>query len=181
MPNICLNGRNWLGRVSIVLCLVAHPISARSEQPEPPPVEVRLSGYTLVPEQTADGLAVLDEVGQPVIQRVPLDDSIVKPGGLVLYVIALENLTDDPVLQMTLTAPVAPDVVLDPFSMTGTEGLIVDWAGGDNPDLFLPLFEEIAGEQVMQANLDALRMLRLSLPALPPSGQAWLEYTVTLR
>lgn len=144
-------------------------------------VQVALSAFTLRPARDAAGAPVLDDAGQPVILRVPLDDSLLTPGEVVLYQIAVENPTDTPALDLALRAEVAAEVVLDPHSIAGPEGLALEWSDAEAPDLFRPLFAVIDGERVMQADLDALRALRLTLPELPPAGRASVEYTVTLR
>jgi uncharacterized repeat protein (TIGR01451 family) len=146
-----------------------------------PTLQMRMAGFTLAPEVDADGAPVLDGNGLPVILRLPLEDSVLTPGEVVLYAIALDNPTTDPAHEVTLTARVAPEVLLDPFSLTGPEGLIVVWADDENPEAFFPLFEWIDGEWVMQADLATLRRLRLTLPPLLPTESAQIEYAVTRR
>lgn len=157
----------------------ADPVAAAQEAPAQ--VQVTLAGFTLEPALAEDGTPVLDDNGDPVIQRIPLEDSVVTPGDQVLYVITLDNPTADPALDLALGAQVAGELLLDPFSFTGPEGLDIAWADAETPDVYRPLFEEIDGETVMTADLDALRGLRLTLPALAPAAQHNVAYTVTLR
>jgi len=179
----------WRGISFLCLCIiaiwVAHaPAIAQTDasvDAASDTVKVALAGYTLEPELTENGSPVLDDDGKPVISRVPLDESVITPGDVVLYVITLDNPTDDPAMNLQLGAQIAAELVLDPFSITGPDGLVVEWADEENPDQFIPIFEEIDGEQVMTADLDALRALRLTLPELPPSEQSIVEYTATLR
>jgi len=177
-------GRYWLRGFALAVCLVPAPlITLADAQDEAPPttVQLTLAGYTLAPEMTGDGVPLLDEDGLPVILRVALDESVVTPGDEVLYVITLDNPTEEPAMNLSLDAQVAPEVLLDPFSLFGPEGLHIEWADAETPDLFRPVFEEIDGEQVMTADLETLRTLRLTLPELPPQEQTSIEYTVTLR
>lgn len=157
------------------------PAAADATEAVTPAVQVTLAGFTFAPELTEDGEPVLDENGAPVILRVPLADSVVTPGDQVEYVITLDNPTDEPALDVALGAQVAGELLLDPFSFTGPDGLDIAWADDEAPDNFRPLFEEIDGETVMTADLDALRILRLTLPALAPTAQYSIAYTVTLR
>lgn len=176
--------RDWLRACILAFALIPAHVIAQTDAPaEDPPtsVQVTLFGYTLEPELTETGEPVLDEDGEPVILRVPLDESVVTPGDQVLYVITLDNPTEDPAMNLQLGAQVAAELVLDPFSFAAPEGLVIEWADEETPDLFRPIFEEIDDEQVMTADLDALRVLRLTLPELPPSEQMNIEYTVTLR
>lgn len=179
----------WRGISLLCLCAFAiwmapAPAVAQTDatvEDAPDTVQVTLAGYTLAPELTETGEPVLDDAGEPVFMRVPLDESIITPGDVVLYVITLDNATDDPAMNLQLGAQIAAELVLDPFSITGPDGLVVEWADGEAPDQFNPVFEEVDGEQVMTADLDALRALRLTLPELPPSDQSSVEYTATLR
>ena len=170
-----------------ILCLfsAAPGVLVAQDAPEAtqtePQVAVTLAGFTLAPALDEDGEPVLDDDGAPVIERVPLADSLVTPGDQVLYVITLDNQTEDPALSITLGAQVAGEVLLDPFSFAGPDGLDIAWADAETPDRFRPLFEEIDGETVMTADLDTLRSLRLTLPELAPEAQFLVEYTVTLR
>ena len=157
------------------------PVSDVASDETPAQVQVTLAGFTFAPELDEDGNPVLDEDGEPVIIRVPLADSVVTPGDLVLYAITLDNATEEPALDVSLGAQVAGELLLDPFSFTGPDGLEIAWADEETPEDFRPLFEEIDGDVVMTADLDALRILRLTLPELAPSEQYSVEYTVTLR
>lgn len=183
-PNSGTCSHVWLRACILALVLTPAYVAAQTDIPaEDPPtsVQVTLAGYTLALELTDTGEPVLDEDGEPVILRVPLDESVVTPGDQVLYVITLDNPTEDAAMNLQLGAQVAAELVLDPFSFAAPEGLALEWADEESPDLFRPIFEEIDDEQVMTADLDALRALRLTLPELPPSEQMSIEYTVTLR
>jgi hypothetical protein len=151
------------------------------DEEQPSTIMVALAGYTLEPELDEDGVPVLDDDGQPVLLRVPLDDSVIVPGDDVLYVITLSNPTLEVAVNLQLAAQVAPEVLLDPYSFVGPEGFLLEWADIENPDQFRPVFVEIEGETEMQADLEVLRILRLTLPELPPTGEISIEYTVTLR
>lgn len=167
----------------ISMCFTPLQLAAETEAPaaDPKTVQVTLAGFTVVSKTDESGQPVLDDAGEPVILRIPLDESVVTPGETVLYVIALNNRTDDPATDLALTAKITADVLLDPYSFTAPDELIVAWADRDSPDQFKPLFEEIEGEEVMQADLDTLSALRLTLPELAPAAQSSIEYTVTLR
>lgn len=178
-------GRN-IRRPALVLwalLLAALPAPALSETTTEAPttVQVRLEGFTLAPALAADGTPERDESGEPVILRVPLEESVITPGDQVLYLITLDNPTAEPALDLTLTVQLAAEVQLDPFSFAGPEGLVVDWADAEDLTEFRPIFVEVDGQTVMQADLESLRALRLTLPELPPSEQFSVEYTVTLR
>jgi hypothetical protein len=191
LPTVRRRGRLHLQIGLSVLCVAAVPLIAQTPPLAPPAlapdaqpaetVRVGLSGFTFAPALDEAGQPVLDDAGQPVILRVPLDDSLLTPGEAVLYVLTLDNPTPDPALDLILHAQVAAEVMLDPFSLTAPAGLVVEWADAEAPDSFRPLFEVIEGEAVLQADLDTLRALRLTLPELPPESQVGIEYTVTLR
>jgi uncharacterized repeat protein (TIGR01451 family) len=182
VPDLLWRHRTTVCFLTLTLGLAAPPALANTEADAPPPsIQVVLSGYALAPELADDGAPVLDDAGQPVIRRVPLEDSVITPGDQILYVINLQNPTEDPALDLTLTVQVAAEVRLDPYSLTGPVGLIVEWDDADPETGFQDIFVEIAGETVMQADLDELRALRLTLPELPPSDAFSVEYTVTLR
>lgn len=180
-PRSVSRGQKWLRALVLAINLTPSVVFAQEQPSAPTTVQVALAGYTLAPELSETGVPVLDDAGLPVILRVPLDDSVVTPGDQVLYVITLDNPTEDPALNLQLGAQVAGELLLDPYSITGPEGLVVEWADADTPDLFRPVFETIDGDVVMTADLDALRALRLTLPELAPSDQANIEYTTTLR
>lgn len=146
-----------------------------------PAVVVSMAGVTLVPALDEAGAPLRDDAGNPIILRVPLEDSVITPGDAVLYVITLDNQTGDIATDLQIGAQVAAEVVFDPHSVTGPEGLVLEWADAETPDTFRPVFEEIEGEIVMQADLDMIRALRLTLPALAPGATATIEYAVTLR
>ncbi len=165
-PNLGTCSHVWLRACILALVLTPSHVAAQTDIPaEDPPtsVQVTLAGYTLELELTDTGEPVLDEDGEPVILLVPLDESVVTPGDQVLYVITLDNPTEDTAMNLQLGAQVAAELVLDPFSFAAPEGLAIEWADEDSPDLFRPIFEEIDDEQVMTADLDALRALRLTL------------------
>lgn len=174
----------------MILALIGAPAAVTAQQVAPtatPPEEVAttvlvtLEGFTLIPELTEDGAPVLDDAGTPVMIRVPLAESVVTPGDRVLYVITLDNQTADPATDVQLGAQVAAEVELDPFSFTGPDGLEIAWADAETPDVFRPVFEQIDGEEVMTADLEALRRLQLTLPELAPTEQFQVTYFVTLR
>lgn len=176
--------RHLLRSIAVFAAFLAAPAFAQDDpvaQDTATEVQVTLAGFTLAPELDDNAEPVLDEDGEPVIIRVPLADSVVTPGDAVLYVITLDNPTEEPALDVSLGAQVAGELLLDPFSFTGPEGLDIAWADEESPQDFRPMFEEIDGEVVMTADLDALRILRLTLPELAPSEQYSVEYTVTLR
>lgn len=178
----------WLGTLLVAIfvapaALVAQEDVAVAEPAADAPtdVQVSLKGYTFAPALDEEGLPVLDEDGEPVILRVPLAESIITPGDQVLYAITLDNPTEAPAMDLSLGAVVAGELLLDPFSFTGPDGLEIAWADEETPAEFRPMFEEIDGEVVMTADLDALRILRLALPDLAPTEHYSVEYTVTLR
>jgi hypothetical protein len=164
-----------------VVCLAPSAVIAQESEGPPDTVQVALAGYTLAPELTETGMPVLDDAGEPVMLRVPLDASVITPGDQVLYVISVENPTSEGAANLQLGVQVAAELMLDPYSFVGPEGLVIDWANLEAPDTFAPLFVEIGGETVMQADLDTLRALRLTLPDLPPAEDFSVEYTATLR
>lgn len=159
------------------------PAQAFGETPgeTEPSIQVQLEGFTLAPALDAGGTPRLDDSGEPVTLRVPLDESVITPGDQVLYLITVDNPTEEPALDLTLTVQLAAELLLDPFSFAGPEGLVVDWADAENLTEFRPVFVEVDGQTVMQADLESLRALRLTLPELPPSEEFSVEYTVTLR
>lgn len=185
LPVLRPRGRFRLPLALAMAGLLAGPLLAQAGPDavpaEPDTVQVTLTAFTLHPERDAAGAPVLDDNGQPVILRVPLQDSALTPGEAVLYVIEVANPTEATAAALTLRAEVAAEVLLDPHSLVGPEGLVTDWSDAEAPDTFRPLFAVIDGERVLQADLDALRALRLTLPDLPPDGRAQVEYTVTLR
>ncbi|TVP69908.1 MAG: hypothetical protein EA339_13970, partial [Rhodobacteraceae bacterium] len=144
------------------------PLAAQDTPADPPPlsVQVTFAGFTLTPDLSEDGQPVLDEDGQPVMTRLPLDDSVITPGDQVLYVITLDNPTDETATALAVAAQIPATMILDPFSITGPEGLHIAWADEENPTNFRPVFDEIDGQEIMAADLDLLRALRLTLPEL---------------
>jgi uncharacterized repeat protein (TIGR01451 family) len=170
-------------KIAIVLILSAAPLIAQvvPNMDAPPTVHVQVEGFTEVPALTDTGGPRLDENGLPVFPRVPVADSIITPGDTVIYVITVENQTEQPAANMSVTAVVAAEVTLDPFSFVYADGVVVTWADTENPNVFRPLFEIVDGDDVMTADLDLLRFLRLQLPELPPANLTRVEYKVTLR
>ncbi len=175
------SGQEWPVPILVAAGLFPLALAAQDPADTPETVQVALAGFTLEPERTETGALVLDEAGAPVMQRITLDDSTVTPGDQVLYVITVDNPTEEPAMNLQLGVQVAAELLLDPYSFIGPEGLVIDWAGAEAPDAFAPLFVEIDGETVMNADLDDLRALRLTLPKLPPAEEFSVEYTVTLR
>jgi uncharacterized repeat protein (TIGR01451 family) len=171
---------------TLFLCLLLAPaqlaaqMAAMTDAP-PPIVQVHLEAFTEVPELSETGLPVLDENGAPVMIRLAAAESVITPGDEVIYSITVDNQTDQPATGLLVTALVTEELVLDPFSFAGATDVIITWADQEEPELFRPLFEVIDGADVMVADLDMLRRLRLHLPALKPASQISVEYTVTLR
>ncbi len=174
-------GQKWSAPMLVIAGMFPLALAAQDQADPPDTVQIALAGFTLEPERDATGAPVLDEAGEPVMQRITLDDSIVTPGDQVLYVITVENPTEDPAINLQLGVQVAAELLLDPYSFVGPEGLVIDWADAEAPEDFAPLFVELDGETVMQADLDSLRALRLTLPELRPTEEISVEYTVTLR
>lgn len=144
-------------------------------------LSVGLTGFTLIPALTEDGTPKLDDDGTPVMIRVALDDSVIVPGDRIHYEITLENPTPEAATDLALGAQIAPEVLLDPFTITGPEGLALAWSDAEAPDLFRPVFEVVEGETRMLADLDMIRQLRITLPVLPSTQTATIAYSVTLR
>ncbi|WP_322895599.1 MULTISPECIES: hypothetical protein [unclassified Yoonia] len=159
----------------------AAPEPATAAEDVPAAVQVTLEGFTLAQEVSEEGEPVFDDNGDPVMIRVPLAESVVTPGDQVLYVITLDNPTEEPATDVQLGAQVAAEVELDPFSFTGPDGLEIAWADAETPDVFRPVFEQIDGEEVMTADLETLRSLQLTLPELAPTEQFNVTYLITLR
>jgi uncharacterized repeat protein (TIGR01451 family) len=155
-------------------------VAAQIEVAEPV-ISVTIAGFTLVPALAEDGTPALDAQGNPIINRVPLVDSVVTPGDAVVYVIALTNPTPETATDLQVGAKVAAEVLLDPYSISGPEGLGMEWSDAETPDTFRPVFEEVEGETRMQADLETIRNLRLTLPELASEASLQIEYTVTLR
>lgn len=176
-----IHSQKWLHIAVFAIYLPAAALNAQEQPETPDTVQVSLAGYTLEPEMTETGTPVLDDAGQPILQRISLDESVITPGDQMLYVITLENPTEETAMNLQLAVQVAAEVLLDPYSFVGSEGLIIEWADAETPDTFAPLFVEVEGETVLQADLDTLRALRLTLSDLPPSEEVSVEYTVTLR
>lgn len=182
MPGILWSRRqNWLRSALLAICFAPSVLAAQEQGTTESTVQITLTGFTFAPKLTESGAPALDDAGEPVILRVPLEESFVTPGDQVLYVIALDNQTEAAASNLQIGAQVAAELLLDPYSFVGPDGLLVEWADAETPDLFRPVFEEIDDEIVMTADLDALRALQLTLPQLPPSDQTNVEYTVTLR
>ncbi|TQM89980.1 hypothetical protein [Roseinatronobacter monicus] len=175
------SGQKWSVPILVAAGLFPLALAAQDQPDTPETVQVALAGFTLEPERTETGALVLDEAGAPVMQRIALDDSVVTPGDQVLYVITVDNPTAEPAVNLQLGVQVAAELLLDPDSFIGPEGLVVEWAGSEELTSFSPIFVEIEGETVMNADLDDLRALRLTLPELPPAEEFSVEYTVTLR
>lgn len=173
--------RKWSFCMLCAASLFPLELAAQDQSDTPETVQVALAGFTLEPERTETGALVLDDAGAPVMQRITLDDSTVTPGDQVLYVITVDNPTAEPAMNLQLGVQVAAELLLDPYSFVGPEGLVVEWAGSEELTKFNPIFVEIDGETVMNADLDDLRALRLTLPELPPAEEFSVEYTVTLR
>lgn len=176
-----IRARLWLCYTAFGLCLLPSLLAAESHGAPAESLEVFLEGYTLEPELTETGTPVLDDAGQPVLQRISLDDSVITPGDRVLYAITLNNPTEDPAMNLQLGLQVTAELLLDPYSFEGPEGLVVEWADADNLTEFYPIFIEVEGETLMQADLDNLRALRLTIPELPAAKEFSVEYAVTLR
>lgn len=182
MPNLTLAcSRKGLHILAAALYLPATTLFAQDAPEVPDTVQVTLEGFTLTPAVTDTGAPMLDDEGVPVMERITLDESVITPGDQVLYVITLNNPTDEPAENLQLGVQVAAELLLDPDSFVGPEDLVIEWADVENLTEFLPIFVEVDGETLMQANLETLRALRLTLPELPPSEDVSVEYTVTLR
>ncbi len=174
-------GQRWLQVAVIAAFLAPLAVTAEGEPEVPKTVQVAFEGFTQKPALTETGEPILDEAGEPVMQRIALDDSVVTPGDQVLYVVTIDNPTTEPMLIPQLGVQVAAELLLDPYSFVGPEGLVLEWAGSEEPTKFNPVFVEVDGETVMNADLDDLRALRLTLPKLPPAEKASVEYNVSLR
>lgn len=182
MPFVSLSsGQKWLVAILVAAGLFPLPMAAQDQPPPPETVQVAFAGFTLTPERDDTGGLVLDEAGEPVMRRITLDDSVITPGDQILYVITVDNPTETPAMNLQLGLQVAAELLLDPYSFIGPDGLIFEWADAENPTNFRPIFEIIDGETVLEADLDLLRALRLTLPVLKPSEQVSVEYTVNLR
>lgn len=175
------HSQKWLQMAALAIFLPVAALNAQEQPASADAVQVSLAGYTLAPELTETGTPVLDDAGQPVLQRISLDESLITPGDQVIYVITLINPTEDPAMNLQLGLEVAAELLLDPYSFVGPDGLIIEWANAENPTEFRPIFVEVEGEARVQADLDDLRALRLTLPDLPPAEESSVEYTVTLR
>lgn len=140
-PYSIWRGISLLCLCAIAICLANLPAMAQTDATVDDAadiIRVTTAAYTLEPELTETGAPVLDDDGEPVILRVPLDESVIIPGDVVLYVITLDNPTDDPAMNLRLGAQIAAELVLDPFSIIGPDGLVVEWADEENPDQFSP-------------------------------------------
>ena len=174
----------WLGMIAPVLAQAEPPAetdTATDTAPPSPSVAVDIAGFTVVQAMAEDGTPLLDDAGNPVMIRIPLAESVITPGDDVVYVITLENQTPDPATTLQIGAQVAAEVLLDPYSVTSPEGLALDWADAESPDAFAPVFVMVEGAPVMQADLDTIRTLRLTLPELAAGAAQIIEYSVTLR
>ncbi len=167
----------------VAVALAWAPAIADTPEPDaiPEQVQTRITAFTLVPEIAEDGAPVLDGDGAPVFLRVSLEDSVITPGETIVYVVTLANLTPDLVEDLTIHAPLAREILLDPHSIVSDGLLALDWAGEDAPHLFAPLFEVIDGEETLQADPDMIAVLRFSLAALLPGEERDLSYVATLR
>lgn len=181
MPRSLFPRPKWA--VPVLFAAVVFPLAARAQDQSDPPetVRVALAGFTLEPERTETGVLVLDEAGEPIMQRISLDESVITPGDQVLYVITVENPTEAPAMNLQLGVQVAAEVLLDPYSFVSPQDLVLEWADAENPSDFRPIFGVADGETVLEADLDIMRALRLTLPELLPSEEISVEYTVTLR
>lgn len=149
--------------------------------PTAPALSVTLTGFTLVPVLAEDGTPELDEDGNPVMARVALEDSVIVPGDRIHYEITLDNPTPEAATDLSLGAQIAPEVLLDPFTITGPEDMALAWSDAEAPELFRPVFEVVEGETLMLADLDTIRQLRITLPRLASAEAATIAYSVTLR
>lgn len=181
LPTFLPTGQKRLLSGLVAVGMFPLALAAQYETDPEKTVQVALEGFTLEPERDDTGAPVLNEAGEPIMQRIMLDESVITPGDQVLYVITVTNPTEESALNLQLGLQVAPELLLDPYGFVGPEGLIIDWADVETPDIFAPLFVEIEGETVMQADLDALGALRLTLSELPSAEEIHVEYTVTLR
>jgi uncharacterized repeat protein (TIGR01451 family) len=167
--------------IVLALAMAVPPPSPARAQDDPGAVRIAMAGFSLGIARDEDGEPLVDDDGAPVLIRIPLADSAVTPGDRVVFVIQLDNATDTAASEVTLIARIAAEVLFDPFSLTGPEDLGVAWAHRENPDHFLPLFDEVESTRVLLADLDALNALRLTLPLLAAGSQLSAEYAVTLR
>ncbi len=181
MMTYVFHGQRWLQAAVLAAFLAPSVVTAQDQPDTPETVQVAFAGFTLEPALTETGAPVLDAAGAPVMQRIALDDSVITPGDQVLYVITVDNPTEEPAMNLQLGVQVAAELLLDPYSFIGPEGLVVEWAGSEEITKFSPIFVELDGEMALQADLDDLRALRLTLPKLPPAEEFSVEYTVTLR
>lgn len=174
----------WVAMIAPSLAQAAPPAEAAEATDTAPPspsVSVDIAGFTVVQAMAEDGTPLLDDAGNPVMIRIPLAESVITPGDDVVYVITLENQTPDPATTLQIGAQVAAEVLLDPYSVIGPEGLALDWADAESPEVFAPVFVMVEGAPVMQADLDTIRTLRLTLPELAAGAAQIIEYSVTLR
>ena len=95
-------------------------LAAQQEPKTDHTMQVAIAGFTLAPLLTETGVAVLDNDDAPVLQRIPLDESVITPGDQVLYVIAVENPTEILAANLQLGVQIAAELLLDPYSRTST-------------------------------------------------------------
>ena len=174
-------GQKWSAPMLVIAGMFPLALAAQDQTDPLDTVQVALAGFTLEPERDATGAPVLDEAGEPVMQRITLDESVVTPGDQVLYVITVTNPTEETAMNLQLGVQVAAEVMLDPYSFVGPENLVLEWADAENLTNFRPIFSVADGEMVLEAELDIMRALRLTLPELLPAEEISVEYTVTLR
>jgi uncharacterized repeat protein (TIGR01451 family) len=180
MPFMSVRLKRSLCALSVA-SMFPHSLAAEDVPESPNTIQIALMAYTLAQAQTDAGDPIVDDEGKPVMLRIPLEESVITPGDNVLYVIAVDNPTDQGATNLQLGVQVAPELVLDPYSFVGPTDVIFEWADAENPTSFQPVFVVMDNETIMQADLDALHALRLTLPELPPAEKFSIEYTVTLR
>lgn len=112
---------------------------------------------------------------------LPITDSVIVPTDKLLYQIRLKNDNDYTLKSLVLNSELTESLELDPESITGPNGLHVEWTSNEKKE-FLPLFVlNNKGEYILNADLDLIRYLRFTLDTLQPSDDIIIEYVVTLR
>lgn len=177
-----------LPAITVVMALIGTVLSGQTAEPTAAPapqVVVTMAGHTLVPALGPDGAPLTAEDGSPVMTRIPLIDSVVTPGDRVVYDITLDNQTADAATDLQVGAQIAAEVLLDPFSITGPDGMRLDWAPAPEdpeiPPAYRPVFVMVEDELQMQADLETIRNLRITIPDLAAGAVATVAYSVTLR
>jgi len=141
------------------------------------------SALTAAAETTAslDVLRKVEVVGEDGVATTeyrPVSTAV--PGEILTYRIVLDNPDPDPAEAIGMTIPVDPNLRIDPFSITGPDGVATRFSvDGINFSSFEDLWVEKEGERV-PAEAGDITHLKIALTEIPAKSIVSIEYSASV-